>query len=375
MTSMLEQAVLDAEQLKEAARRNAEQFVVEKYASDIESAVQKLLEGSEIPHQVRFGHEDLVNEIPGVKDKIKEDTKEEENDEVLKVNMKSIVPDDQLKKDEDDEFLNNLFENLDITSFEDDSIDDDSDELGDGEEEDENLFEEKELLLDDEDEEEGFTGESEETTENEIHLTDDQVDELSKAINEEIKVNLTSIDLDGWLGSTQAQKDEAHEIASALDAVKGENKNLKKELEEAKKARQKLEKELLNLKESVEKSVKEIKTKLDDYSTKNGILYYSNKILKSTNLSNMQKEKIVESLERCASLKDAKLIYDTLQNGVGNTKKEPKSLHEVHSKNEGIFAKPILNENRKVGNDNVHLFDTRTIEAMQKRAGIIKKEK
>lgn len=365
MTSMLEQAVLDAEQLKEAARRNAEQFVVEKYAPDIESAVQKLLEGSEIPHQVRFGHEDLVNEIPGVKDKIKEDTKEEENDEVLKVNMKSIVPDDQIKDDDDDEFINNLFESFD---FEDDSIDDEKNE----DSEPETVEEEKELLLDDEDEEKGFSEDDrDETTEGEIHLTDEQVEELTKAINEEIKVNLTGIDLSGWLGSTQAQKDEAHEIADALDAVNGENKKLKKELEEAKKAKLKLEKELLSLKENVDKTVKEIKTKFDDYSTKNGILYYSNKILRSTNLSNMQKEKIVESLEKCVSLKDAKLIYETLHNGVGNTKKEPKSLHEVHSKNEGIFAKPLAEGlNKKAGNDKNHLFDAKTIEAMQRMAGI-----
>jgi len=363
MTSMLEQAVLDAEQLKEAARRNAEQFVVEKYAPDIESAVQKLLEGSEIPHQVRFGHEDLVNEIPGVKDKIKEDTKEEENKEVLKVDMKSIVPDDQIK-DDDDEFINNLFESFD---FEDDAIDDEEEN---SEEKLETVTEEKELLLDDE--EEGFSEDSkDETTGNEIHLTDDQVDELSKAINEGIKVNLTNIDLSGWLGSTQSEKNEAHEIADALDAVNDENRKLKKELEEAKKSKFKLEKELLSLKENVDKTVKEIKGKFDEYSTKNGILYYSNKILKSTNLSNMQKEKIVESLEKCASLKDAKLIYETLHNGVGNNKKEPKSLHEVHSKNEGIFAKPLLGENsRREGSNNNHLFDAKTIEEMQKRAGI-----
>lgn len=366
--SMLEQAILNAEELKEAAKRNAEQYVIEKFAPEVERAVEKLLEGSEIPHQVKYGHEDVINEIPGVADKIKEDTKEEENKEVLKVNFTSVVPDDQVI-DEDDEMFSSLFENM---TFEDDDIDDtEEDKKGvdvlthedDGEIEE--LNEEAQLLLDDDDEEAGFEGESEETTENEIHLTDDQVNTLKNDIKEAIKLNLTSLELDGWLGSTEQDKKEAHEMADAMDAVASENEKLKEELKEVKRKNQLLSKTLTELKDNV--SV--INKRFEEYSSKNGILYYSNKVLKSTSLSNKQKEHIVESIEKCASLNEAKLIYETLRNGVGSTKEKPKSLHEVRSKNEGIYAHAFANrrDEDKTLNESM---DPSTVQYMQRLAGI-----
>lgn len=359
--SMLEQAILNAEELKEAAKRNAEQYVIDKFAPEVERAVEKLLEGSEIPHQVKYGHEDVINEIPGVADKIKEDTKEEENKEVLKVNFTSVVPDDQVI-DEDDEMFTSLFENM---TFEDDDIDDteeESDVLANDEDSVEELNEEAQLLLDDDDEQ-GFSGDSEETTENEIHLSDDQVNTLKNDIKEAIKLNLTSLELDGWLGSTEQDKKEAHEMADAMDAVASENEKLKEELKEVKRKNQLLSKTLTELKDNV--SV--INKRFEEYSSKNGILYYSNKVLKSTTLSNKQKEHIVESIEKCASLNEAKLIYETLRNGVGSTKEKPKSLHEVRSKNEGIYAHAFKRDEDKTLNESM---DPSTVQYMQKLAGI-----
>ena len=45
MSSMLEQAIVDAAALREAALKNAEQSVIEKYAPEIKAAVNSLLEG------------------------------------------------------------------------------------------------------------------------------------------------------------------------------------------------------------------------------------------------------------------------------------------------------------------------------------------
>ena len=46
-SSMLEQAVIDAKALKEAAIKNAEQQVIEKYSQEIREAVDSLLEQEE----------------------------------------------------------------------------------------------------------------------------------------------------------------------------------------------------------------------------------------------------------------------------------------------------------------------------------------
>ena len=47
MPTLLEQAIIDAEQLKEAAQRNAEAAVIEKYQDEIRSAVETILEQDE----------------------------------------------------------------------------------------------------------------------------------------------------------------------------------------------------------------------------------------------------------------------------------------------------------------------------------------
>ncbi|HIO05534.1 TPA: hypothetical protein EYN09_01210 [Candidatus Poribacteria bacterium] len=53
-STMLDQAVIDAEALREAAMKNAEQEVLEKYSGEIKEAVSSLLEQEED----MFGMED-----------------------------------------------------------------------------------------------------------------------------------------------------------------------------------------------------------------------------------------------------------------------------------------------------------------------------
>ena len=47
MSSMLEQAIVDAEALKEAAIKNAEAAIIDKYSSEVKDAVNSLLEQEE----------------------------------------------------------------------------------------------------------------------------------------------------------------------------------------------------------------------------------------------------------------------------------------------------------------------------------------
>ena len=49
MSTMLEQAIVDAEALKEAALRNAEQLVIEKYSDEVRKTIEHILEQEEAP--------------------------------------------------------------------------------------------------------------------------------------------------------------------------------------------------------------------------------------------------------------------------------------------------------------------------------------
>ena len=55
MSNMLEQAIVDAKTLREAALRNAETAIVEKYSGEVKEAVQKLLEQDEIADDPMLG--------------------------------------------------------------------------------------------------------------------------------------------------------------------------------------------------------------------------------------------------------------------------------------------------------------------------------
>ena len=47
MSSLLEQAIVDAKELKDAAIKNAEVAILEKYSEEVKSAVSQLLEVEE----------------------------------------------------------------------------------------------------------------------------------------------------------------------------------------------------------------------------------------------------------------------------------------------------------------------------------------
>ena len=46
MSSMLDQAIVDAQALREAALKNAEQAIIDQYAPEIKASVESILEGT-----------------------------------------------------------------------------------------------------------------------------------------------------------------------------------------------------------------------------------------------------------------------------------------------------------------------------------------
>jgi hypothetical protein len=145
------------------------------------------------------------------------------------------------------------------------------------------------------------------------------------------------------------------EILAELDEVE--------EVEEAKKKEDDEEKEKMEeeLKEAI-KTINILKSELNEVNLLNAKLLYMNKIFKSKNLSEGQKLKVINALDRAANLNEAKNIYETLKDALVETKKSTiKESVGFASKPMGIApAKTIVNEDVQV---------TR----MQKLAGIIKK--
>ena len=106
-SNMLEQAVIDAEALREAAMKNAEQEVLEKYSGEIKQAVNSLLEQDED----LFGMDDEggEEEVPGIADQMPIAATDGENmcpcpeeEEPMVLDLDQIVAAAQAAEDEEE---------------------------------------------------------------------------------------------------------------------------------------------------------------------------------------------------------------------------------------------------------------------------------
>jgi hypothetical protein len=91
-----------------------------------------------------------------------------------------------------------------------------------------------------------------------------------------------------------------------------------------------------------------IKTELQEVNLFNAKLLYTNKIFKAKNLTESQKVKVLAAFDKAASVKEAKLVFETLSEGMKETKKtvNESMLRGSASKSTGVAAKkPILEVN------------------------------
>ncbi len=304
MSSMLEQAIVDATALREAALKNAEAAIIEKYAPEIKTAVNALLEQEETtPEPVQEAPAPEVDAPPaflegeGDLPVQGEEVELELTLEALENMAKELVTEeDTIEEEAKPDFL-------------------DLDKDGDKEESMKDAAEDKEEAesVDESAEEEDFV-----------------LDEAAiAALVEELVVDITP-QKSGWAGmpeSTMQHNLELELAHRAATEVKAENDELKKALEELNESNTNLKKSNKTLKETVLK----MKSAFDDMSTSNAKLIYTNRILSSPSLNERQKENIVEAISKAGSVDEAKVIYETLQStgGTARRKQMPKSLSET----------------------------------------------
>ena len=306
MSSMLEQAIVDATALREAALKNAEAAIIEKYAPEIKNAVDTLLEQEldepapmeetpapevEAPPAFLEGEGDLP--VQG------EEVELELTLEALE-NMASelMAEEETVEEEAKPDFL-------------------DLDKDGDKEEP------MKDAAKDAEEKEEESVDES-------VEEEDFILDEAAvAALVEELVVDITP-QKSGWAGTPEPIMKHNLELELAHRAateVKEENEALKKAIEELNESNTNLKKSNKTLKETVLK----MKDAFDEMSTSNAKLLYTNRILSSPSLNERQKESIVEAINKAGSVDEAKVIFETLQSTGGTSRRRqvPQSLSET----------------------------------------------
>lgn len=333
MSSLLEQAIIDAKLLKETARKNAESALINKYAEKIRESVDLFLEQNEDGGAPDLGlpsaeegsdSQELpgITNIPSLEPEIADTAKP--TPEVKKVTDK--IPASYLGEDNLQEVEINL-----------DSIIEKIDSM------------EKELNMKTPD----FDAPSHETvTEN--NEAEEVLDEASEdleekeSLEEEIILDMENVSPGGIQGNEIELKKQVN-IAKALEA---QNEELTEEIslkeKELDMMEQKLQNAILKLQETrtkLKKSV-EINTSLKENfgnlakKTKevillNSRLLYTNKILGNSSLNERQKKEIAESISEAKTVEEAKTIYETLQRSAGaviEKRSAPQSLTEALNK-------------------------------------------
>ena len=90
-----------------------------------------------------------------------------------------------------------------------------------------------------------------------------------------------------------------------------------------------------------------LKKELNEVNILNSKLLYTNKIFRSKNLTESQKVKVLSAFDKAATVKEVKLVYETLSEGlVAKTSRSTiKESLGMASKPAGVAPKRAINEN------------------------------
>lgn len=312
---MLDQAIVDAKALKEAAIKSAESTIIEKYSQEIREAVDTML-GQEV-----LAEEEMVANIPMAASDVSA-APMDGGEEVVELDFQEL--EQMIAKELEEEGELDAEEMTDRHEFAEEELEDE-----------ENLQESDEIdltsLFEYEDEE--------------INLDEEAVKELAEKLTLDFQPEKS-----GWLGTPASQVDDAHEEYKALEAHAEE---AEMEVGKLRESVETLEAEKKELQESLEKLqaktkhfegvALKLKDALNETSVQNAKLLYTNETLISDSLNGRQKAKLVEAISNAKSVEEAKVIFETLQSTVSGTKKEsPKTLSEAVSRKSTLL--PQTNE-------------------------------
>ena len=346
MSTMLEQALVDASALKEAALKNAETAILERYAADVKSTMDSLLEAED----------DFADAEPV------EDPEDQIPDAATEGEKLCPCPDEEEVKTFTFSMgdLRDALENLEgeepMEDSEDLAID-----LGAEEEGEEELALQEELELD---EELLFEYPEEALEEASADAVIPEGVDIDKLV-EEVVVDLAGDELTGWAGRPGSDIEYAKQIRLARLAsteAKEQTEKLKAALGELTESSKVVANENKILKQTLET----MKEKLEEVNLSNAKLLYMNRTLNSPSLNERQRNKIVESIQNSDSVEEAKVIYETLQSAVGSSKRGPESLREA-------IRKPSLSVPTRRSQKSSR--DTLVKERFQRLAGISKTDK
>ena len=345
MSSLLEEAIVDAKALKEAALKNAENAVLEKYAVEVKGALATLLEQDELG--IGMGDLGLAEDEAAPAD----------------ISFTDDVPfafqNEELDAPGEDELIEIDFDALKTRIEEEEATTDaapGADALTDApdlaadlstppdpevalEEGNATVDTEDEMMKDNAGEAEAIAagGSDREELDEEIALSEEMLADLI----EELVVDMTPRP-QGWSaeGSAYNSVEQANNdaMAAAQDAHLEEEEEETEQVHTAPDVVSDAElfetkaSELTESNRELRALLIESKSQLTRLNLENAKLVYQNKALSSASLNERQKAQIVEAVQSANSVEEASMIFETIQNAVGPTpdqRTRPQTLREA----------------------------------------------
>jgi hypothetical protein len=350
--NILEQAIVDAKALREAALKNAETAVLEKYAEEVRGAIDLMLEEetetleehdlmspeAEVAEPVIAAAEDeALCGCPDAEEKVEWEL----NLNDLRA-MSNKMPEGEPMMDpalEEEAFLQEseeLDEEIDLV-FEEEELEEGEkkpfpDLTGDGKVTQADILKGRGV---------GDGEKDEKELDEDIELDEEMVREIvEELVSEDVQLE---VDIKptkrGWAGTSTSEVMYAEEKELARLAgteAREKHKAVQVAMEELCESKKASEAENQKLKQLIY----DLKGKLDESILSNAKLLYTNQTLRSASLNERQKNKIVESIHNADSVEEAKVIFETLQSAAGPSVRKPKSLSEV-------INRPSLNVSRR----------------------------
>tara|TARA_R110002110_G_scaffold206193_1_gene418394 strand:- start:17699 stop:18784 length:1086 start_codon:yes stop_codon:yes gene_type:complete len=327
MSSLLEEAIVDAKALKEAALKNAENTVLEKYSGEVKRALDTILEQEE-GSSADTDNEELMEFTKDVPLAFENEAIDgPAADEIIEIDFDAL----KQRLEEEDEVIEGE-DLLDATEMADEIAlqeDDDLEQM----EKDEDVAEKSTAVASSGG---GSAGMPLEEDEN-IDLTEEMISDLI----EELVVDMKAVP-QGWasvnsadnsveqanndaMAAAQAahlEEDEEEEaqISTASDVVSDVG------LFETKIS------EITKSNRELRALIMEAKNQLTRLNLANAKLVYQNKALNSASLNERQKNQIAEAVQSANSVEEAQMIFETIQNAVGATNSNssrPQTLREA----------------------------------------------
>ena len=326
-SKLLQEAIADAKAVRETAIANAKLALEEAFTPKLQSMLSKKIEeeaedtkDEELEEQtdssgIGKGDNKLDQASGDDTEKNAETDKETaaygSEDSNLKVVDKLTEVeeiDETEKKEEDDDPEEGMHEDLDLEEI-----------IRELEEEDDEKEEgHHEAYNEDEDPEEMAHEEGEDKEEG-VH---DEMKEEDDDSNVEINIDAdgddddVDIDLDEIIKSLTEEDDDKNEDDDPEEMMHKEMEKKEEELEEA------------------YATIRSLKSTINEVNLLNAKLLFSNKLFKSHNLTEGQKMKIIETLDRAQSTREVKLVYTTLAESLSAGASKKQTIKE------GIASRP-----------------------------------